>query len=122
MMTEGTSDRELERGWRLVGIEDPTIVCVFGETQLRRAYPGLTIGRHPALADLLLDDPSVSRRHARLGRDGELLYIEDLNSLNGTLIDGETAAPFDPRPLSAGQVIELGGVALVLRAVAAASP
>lgn len=116
MMSETTGDRELERGWRLIGVEDPTIVCIFGETQLRRAYPGLTIGRHPALADLVIDDPSVSRRHARLGRDGDLLYLEDLNSLNGTLIDGETAAPFDPRPVRAGQVIELGGVALVLRA------
>jgi pSer/pThr/pTyr-binding forkhead associated (FHA) protein len=117
MMSETTGDRELERGWRLIGVEDPTIVCIFGETQLRRAYPGLTIGRHPGLADLVIDDPSVSRRHARLGRDGDLLYLEDLNSLNGTLIDGETAAPFDPRPVRAGQVIELGGVALVLRAV-----
>lgn len=116
MMSDTTGDRELERGWRLIGVEDPTIVCIFGETQLRRAYPGLTIGRHPALADLVIDDPSVSRRHARLGRDGDLLYLEDLNSLNGTLIDGETAAPFDPRPVRAGQVIELGGVALVLRA------
>lgn len=112
---DGPANGELERGWQLVGIEDERIRLIFGETQLRRAYPGLVIGRHPALSDFVLDDPSVSRRHLRVGRDGDLLYVEDLNSLNGTVVDGETAPPFAPLPVRAGQVIEAGGVALVLR-------
>ena len=116
------TDHELERGWRLIGIEDPAIALTFGETQVRRAYPGLVIGRHPVLSDFVLADPSVSRRHARIGRDGEVLYLEDLNSLNGTLVDGQPAAPFDPMPIRAGQVIEVGGVALLLGAIARSDP
>lgn len=114
---DGGDERALEQGWRLLGVEDPAIALIFGETQLRRLYPGLTIGRHPALCDLVLEDSSVSRRHARLGRDGDVLYVEDLNSLNGTLIDGEPAPPFTPVPIRPGQVIEIGAVALVLRAI-----
>ncbi|MDF1562580.1 MAG: FHA domain-containing protein [Deltaproteobacteria bacterium] len=37
---------------------------------------------------LPLADPGVSRRHARLLREGEALWLEDLGSRNGTLIDG----------------------------------
>ena len=117
-----SNGQELETGWQLVGIEDESICFSFGETQARRAYPGLTIGRHPALSDFVLDDVSVSRRHARIGREGEVLFLEDLNSLNGTLIDGETAPPFDPVPIRIGQVLEIGGVALELRALPNGAP
>ena len=54
----------------------------------------------------------------RIGREGDVLFIEDLNSLNGTLVDGEAAPPFDPTPMREGQVVEVGGVALVLRPLA----
>lgn len=49
----------------------------------------------------------VSRRHARFYRDGHGdLYVEDLNSANGTYIDG---APVQARPgrLRPGQVLRL---------------
>ena len=36
----------------------------------------------------LLADPSVSRRHARLAWDGELLKLDDLDSTNGTVVAG----------------------------------
>jgi len=37
--------------------------------------------------DLIIDDPSVSRRHARLDREGPSYVITDLNSTNGTQIN-----------------------------------
>lgn len=46
----------------------------------------LTIGRSPD-SDLFLDDITVSRRHARVVRDGSGYAIEDLNSLNGTYVN-----------------------------------
>ncbi len=46
----------------------------------------LVLGREAA--DLVIDDPEVSRRHAGLRPAGDGLEIEDLGSLNGTWVNG----------------------------------
>lgn len=45
-------------------------------------------GRHPD-ADIFLDDVTVSRRHAEVVREGTSFSVRDLDSLNGTYLDGE---------------------------------
>lgn len=39
--------------------------------------------------DIVIDDPYVSRRHCRIVREDERYWIEDLDSCNGTYVDGE---------------------------------
>jgi len=57
----------------------------------------LVIGRHES-CDVILDNDSVSRRHARLlFRDGTWM-IEDLASLNGTNVNGVTVGRCQLRP------------------------
>jgi len=51
----------------------------------------VAIGRQDA--DLVLQDPEVSRRHALLRRSGKTVVVEDLDSTNGTFVNGE-----DPKP------------------------
>jgi hypothetical protein len=66
------------------------LVCRDGEETLRfDIEPGWSrIGRSVA-ADLRLDDPSVSRRHALVvSEDGEALRILDDRSLNGVFLNG----------------------------------
>ena len=46
------------------------------------------IGRYP-FCDVVLPSNSVSRQHARITRESDGYYIEDLNSLNGTFINGQ---------------------------------
>jgi hypothetical protein len=108
---------ELEGGWQLVGTdgEGRPVVLLLGESELARAYLGLTVGRHSGLCELCLEDPTVSRRHFRLSREGARLVVEDLNSLNGTFVDGRTLKPFEPAVLAAGQSLEVGRVVLTLR-------
>jgi pSer/pThr/pTyr-binding forkhead associated (FHA) protein len=48
----------------------------------------LTIGRH-SQSDIVLDQPMVSRHHARIERVGEKFVIRDLGSTNGTWIGGQ---------------------------------
>lgn len=39
--------------------------------------------------DIVIDDPYVSRRHCRIVREDDRYWIEDLDSCNGTYVDGE---------------------------------
>jgi len=41
--------------------------------------------------DLFINDPSVSRHHARIGMRGDRFYIHDLHSTNGTIVNDEPA-------------------------------
>jgi predicted component of type VI protein secretion system len=104
----------LEVGWVLNGRDGAgrPIRLVFGDTELSQVYLGVVIGRHPALCDRVIDDPSVSRRHLRIGMAEGKPYVEDLNSLNGTLLDGVEVPQFEPVPLTAGQELKLGRVVL----------
>ena len=47
------------------------------------------IGSDPALADVVIDDPSIAGRHAMLSADGDDWRICDLGSTHGTFVDGE---------------------------------
>ena len=65
----------------------------------------LLIGRHPA-CDVVVADPSVSRRHAQLTfRDG-VWVLQDLASTNGTAVNGERVGR---AAVHSGDLLELGG-------------
>ena len=77
--------------------------------------------RHPLLpgehlvgrgmeADVVVDDPTLSRSHVRLlvGADG--VQLIDLESTNGTRIDDKEVEPGSPVPLEPGTSLEVGSV------------
>lgn len=65
---------------------------------------GATLGRGDV--EIRLEDPFASTRHARIGRQGSVLVLEDLGSTNGTYLNEE---PLDgPRPLHHGDRIRIG--------------
>ena len=51
----------------------------------------ITIGRSPYNM-IVLDDSSVSGRHAQLERSGDVYRVKDLNSTNGTRVNNEIIA------------------------------
>jgi FHA domain-containing protein/uncharacterized protein DUF1707 len=51
------------------------------------AHDGLVIGRNPD-CDLVVADPTVSRRHAELRREDGRWILADLGSSNGTRVNG----------------------------------
>lgn len=71
---------------------------------LREGYT--IIGRAPA-SDLVIDDPSVSRFHARIEVRGRRIDVRDLDSTNGTRLNGH---PIAYAPVEAGDSIIFGGV------------
>lgn len=68
-----------------------------------------TIGRLPE-CDVTLDDPSVSRRHARIQRKGNGWAVEDLGSTNGLKVNGTKVGQSD---LADGDRLALGSVQLL---------
>src|SRR6266403_469311 len=65
--------------------------------------------------DLSRFDPEtkVSRRHARIWLEGETFHVEDLGSVNGTVInDSVRLAPRQPRVLDSGDKLRLGETTL----------
>jgi two-component system, cell cycle response regulator len=66
--------------------------------------PEVTVGRNAA--DVQLDDPLVSRRHARFYRCDGRFYLEDLGSSNGTYRGGEQVV--EPTLLLDGDLVGLG--------------
>ena len=76
------------------------------ETHLLPDMGSLVLGRDEA-ADVVLDDASVSRRHARLTL-GASIGLEDLGSANGTRVGEEALSPKAVVELRVGEVFEIG--------------
>lgn len=73
--------------------------------------PQVTLGSDPHQADLVVDDPSVAPRHARLWRDEQGRYrLADLGSLAGTWVNYTPLSPRDTagRVLRPGDIVHLG--------------
>ncbi len=71
-------------------------------------------------ADIRIAHNSVSQRHARLYRSGTQVLIEDLNSTNGTAVNGSRVS--SPRALRHQDSIRLGQCSLVFVDEAETSP
>ena len=97
-------------------IDAPVLIAQSGPQAGQRWNIGekaLIIGRG-AECDVVVPDRQVSREHARVQRTESAIWIEDLDSKNGTHINGQRLAPGDPRRLQDGDVIQ---VALAIQLV-----
>lgn len=83
--------------------------------------PVVRIGRGGA-NDIVLEDDSVSATHARLEFEHGDWRITDLQSVNGTFVEGIKLAPEVQTPLPYGSTVRFGGVRLHFRPVEQADP
>jgi serine/threonine-protein kinase len=100
LVVAGTTELDasfiLQKDSNLVGRTDPHS-NIFPEIDLSRFDP----------------ETKVSRRHARIWSEGETFLVEDLGSVNGTVInDSVRLAPRQPRVLDSGDRIRLGETTL----------
>jgi hypothetical protein len=78
------------------------------------APPGLVVGRGSE-ADLRINDPGVSRRHAEFrvsGREAPRVTVFDLGSTNGTHVDGRRVTESE---LFDGSAVRVGNTDIVVR-------
>ncbi len=72
-------------------------------------YPDIDLSPYGAL------QAGVGRRHVRLQVQGAEIFVEDLDSTNGTFLNGQRLLPHTPRPLKHGDELRLGTMALVVQ-------
>jgi len=100
--------RTKERAW--------TVMVEKGPKELRGVqivvHGPVIIGRSPG-ADIVIGASYVSGRHARFSLMGQNLFIEDLGSTNGTLVNGY--AVDEPVPLKSNDIVNVGDVAIRVR-------
>ncbi|MBL0215325.1 MAG: FHA domain-containing protein [Myxococcales bacterium] len=89
-----------------------SLVCVSGDDlgrSVRLDGKSLEIGR--AQSGLSLTSADVSRRHARIHREPDGYVLEDLDSANGTYLNGERVT--GPARLRIGDRVQVGRTVLV---------
>lgn len=77
-------------------------------------FPNISIGRSPENV-IVIPDPTISRKHALISLENNEVYIEDLNSTNGTwLYDGKEFQPIKAKTkLENNAVLKLGNSTIV---------
>ncbi len=94
-------------GWVLESRDEPPVILRLPPGSIR------TVGR-TARADFILDAALVSRVHCRLSATpSDQLVVDDLESTNGTLVNGR---PVSRQVLRAGDVLTVGRVEFDVRA------
>jgi two-component system, NtrC family, response regulator AtoC len=88
-----------------------------GEAQLQALSPdaAVVIGR-AAPSEVIIDDNSVSRQHARFVLSGDDVIVEDLDSRNGTFVAGQRIREQRLKP---GDEVQVGRARVVLAATGA---
>jgi hypothetical protein len=75
--------------------------------------PDTSLGAGPDNT-IVLKDPFVSSRHARIRWDGAGWWIEDQGSRNGTLLNGTQVPPHSPTAVPPGGWVQVGGMTFIL--------
>ena len=99
-----------------LGIDGPALVIRSGGGRTGETFAlersQTTIGRSPD-CDIFLDDVTVSRRHAIVGRGDAAFTIEDLGSLNGTFLN---RSRIERGELENGDELQIGKYRLIFLA------
>ena len=84
-------------------------VTINGNTEHREIeYFPCLIGREADKCDVIISEPAVSRRHARLLKEDDQLLIEDVSEHNGTYLNEMKIPPLGKVRIHEGDTITLG--------------
>lgn len=106
---ESTSMHAVGGGGPVVAATDPRLVVERAPGHVAgmeyEVGDGAVLGRGDQ-AEIRLEDPFASSRHARLTRQGPVVVLEDLGSTNGTYLNEELVT--GPQPLHEGDRVRIG--------------
>lgn len=73
-------------------------------------YIPYVIGKHPELADYCLERPTVSRLHLRVDRKEGVYIVTDLNSTNGTTVEGYRLQANETVSIQNGNIVSIADI------------
>lgn len=117
---KSTTEAEEEFG-RTIFIEEAAVaktVALYkpdGEKVMALEKFPFVIGKKKENVDLVINDYSASRVHARITHEEGGYFIEDLNSTNGTFKNGLRLQPYEKRKLENGDELRFGKTEYVYR-------
>lgn len=86
-----------------------------GEKVIELEKLPFVIGKKKDSVDLVINDYSASRIHARITQEEGIYYIEDLNSTNGTYKNGLRMQPYEKRKLEKEDELKFGKTEYIYR-------
>jgi pSer/pThr/pTyr-binding forkhead associated (FHA) protein len=98
-------------------VESAAVGWLVGADRELALHEGSYIAGRDQTADVRLESPRVSRRHARIAVRGRRVVIEDLGSKNGTFVNDTRLT--GAAPLASGDHVRIGPFTLVFRVDAA---
>ena len=101
VLGSGVSDNVSRLVPKSGGTEYKQILLIEGETK---------VGRQDSTCDYVLDDPSVSRLHAVLDKQGDVVTLTDMGSTNGTYINDDRLPEGEVRVLTPGDLISIANI------------
>ncbi len=66
-----------------------------------------------SIAQIQLDDKKASRQHFSIEKVGEQFFIKDLQSANGTLLNGQELAAHDAKEIKSGDIITVNQLTMI---------
>ncbi len=112
-----TGSGELGGKTRILSVKaaGPRLVSCADGTEISLDKPNMIVGKSAAQADICIASDVVSRIHARIEQIDGCAYVTDLNSTNGTSVNGRTLMPGDKTKAEEGDEIAFAGCRYILR-------
>lgn len=89
-----------------IALPDAEKVLIGRADPVSQFFPDIDLTPHGALQE------GVGRRHLQISVMSNQIYIEDLNSTNGTFLNGQKVAPETPQAVQDGDELRLGNMVL----------
>ena len=70
----------------------------------------VTVGKMQSSVQMVIEDVSVSRLHARFRKQGNTIYLQDLDSTNGTYVNEKQLSAGEERIIKRGDEIQFGKI------------
>lgn len=86
------TDEDEEKTILLTG-DEPVLTNTATGEEIRISSDTFTLGRSREKVDFRIEDPAVSITHAKITKNGDKHYLEDLNSSNHTYVNGALLEP-----------------------------
>jgi serine/threonine-protein kinase len=111
-------EQAVQKNYILVGPEGQRVELTQASMVIGLSHPS-----DPSVPDIdlqalgMLEARTASRRHCRIFRDGGVYYVEDMGSMNGSRLNGQTMEANTPYEIHEGDVLQTGRVDLTFTSV-----